>query len=201
MSDTVRVPIQQRSIDKKNRIIEAGYSLFAENGYFNTNTVDIAKRAGVSTGIVYGYFRDKRDILLEVLDIYIDNVFRPILEMLDGINAPLDFDKIIPRVVDSAVETHKQNAAIHEALHSLTPTDKAVNEKFLALEAEMTQKMVARLTSLGYVGTDLSERVHLTIETIQSYAHECVYDKHSYINYTKMRDILITMLESLFPQI
>ena len=78
MSQEAREPQQKRSIDKKNRIIEAGYELFAKDGYFNTNTSEIAKKAGVSTGIVYGYFHDKRDILIEVLDIYVDNVFYPL---------------------------------------------------------------------------------------------------------------------------
>ena len=68
MADVVRTPKQQRSIDKKNRIITAGYTLFAQKGYYNTNTAEIAKEAGVSTGIVYGYFHDKRDILVEVLE-------------------------------------------------------------------------------------------------------------------------------------
>ena len=85
MAELVREPKQKRSIDKKNRIIEAGYELFAKNGYFNTNTAQIAKQAGVSTGIVYGYFRDKRDILLEVLSIYVDRVFTPIREILENI--------------------------------------------------------------------------------------------------------------------
>ena len=140
MSDTVRTPIQQRSIDKKNRIIEAGYELFAEKGYFSTNTSEIAKRAGVSTGIVYGYFRDKRDILLEVLNIYIDNVFHPIFETFAKLQPPLELEKIIPDIVDYTVKTHTYNAQIHETLHSLTSTDKIVSDKFLALEGEMTKK-------------------------------------------------------------
>ena len=55
MSETVRKPKQVRSIETKKRIVEAGYVMFAEKGYFNTNTAEIAKKAGVSTGIVYGY--------------------------------------------------------------------------------------------------------------------------------------------------
>lgn len=198
MSDTVREPQQQRSIDKKNRIIEAGYKLFAANGYFNTNTVDIAKEAGVSTGIVYGYFRDKRDILFEVLDIYIDNVFCPILDMFDKLQKPLDFNTLIPDIIADAVEVHRQNAAIHEALHSLTSTDKKVNDRFLLLEAEMTSKISTKLNALGYLRGDLPERVHMAIETIQSYAHECIYDKHPYIDYDKMYSLVTKMILSLF---
>ena len=34
MKNTVREPRQERSIEKKNRIIEAGYELFSEVGYY-----------------------------------------------------------------------------------------------------------------------------------------------------------------------
>ena len=57
----IREPRQERSIDKKNKIIETAYEVFSTVGYYNTNTADIAKKAGVSTGIVYGYFKDKRE--------------------------------------------------------------------------------------------------------------------------------------------
>ena len=49
MEKTVREPKQERSIEKKNKIIKAGYDLFSEVGYYNTNTAQIAKKAGVST--------------------------------------------------------------------------------------------------------------------------------------------------------
>ena len=58
----VRVPQQKRSIEKKQRIIEAGYSMFIKKGYFDTNTAEIAREAGLSTGSVYAYFSDKKDI-------------------------------------------------------------------------------------------------------------------------------------------
>ncbi len=60
-------PKQQRSIEKKRRIIEAGFKLFCEKGFYKTNTAEIAKEAGVSTGIVYRYFPDKKAIFLECL--------------------------------------------------------------------------------------------------------------------------------------
>lgn len=59
-----REPQQKRSIEKKNRIIETGFRLMCENGYQKTTTADIAKAAGVSTGIIYSYFKDKRDIFI-----------------------------------------------------------------------------------------------------------------------------------------
>lgn len=65
--DAVRMPKQKRAILKRNRIIESGFKLICENGYYNTNTALIARDAGVSTGIVYQYFNDKKEILLRGL--------------------------------------------------------------------------------------------------------------------------------------
>ena len=66
MSETeIREPIQKRSIETKEKIIEAGFELICNDGYYKTNTSKIAKKAGVSTGIVYQYFKDKYDILIE----------------------------------------------------------------------------------------------------------------------------------------
>ena len=57
----IRQPIKRTSIDKKQKIIKSGLkSNFSEKGYYNTTTVEIAKIAGVSTGIIYNYFKDKK---------------------------------------------------------------------------------------------------------------------------------------------
>lgn len=57
-----RIPTQKRSIEKREKILKAGFKLFCENGYYKANTVEIAKCAGVSTGALYSYFADKREI-------------------------------------------------------------------------------------------------------------------------------------------
>ena len=60
----IREPIKKSSIEKKNKIIEKGFELMCTKGYHNVTCVDIAKYAGVSTGIIYQYFKDKRDIFI-----------------------------------------------------------------------------------------------------------------------------------------
>ena len=84
-SDLTREPIQKRSIEKKEKIIKFGFDLICKNGYYNTNTADIAKAAGVSTGIVYNYFNNKHEILLEGLKIYFNKIFYPSIDFLNNI--------------------------------------------------------------------------------------------------------------------
>jgi AcrR family transcriptional regulator len=91
----IRVPRQQRSIEKRNKIIEAGYQLFCEKGYHNTNTAEIARVAGVSTGIVYSYFKDKKDIFLCAIEVYTDSITAPIYEMIAKVEKPIDLYTVI----------------------------------------------------------------------------------------------------------
>jgi len=197
MADFIREPKQKRSIEKKERIIKAGYDLFAEKGYFSTNTAEIAKAAGVSTGIVYGYFHDKRDILLETLDIYIRTVFTPVFALLDDLT-DLDFDKIIPLVIERGVKAHRENKEMHNTLHSLSAEDDLVLARFTELEREMTHSLSDKLASLGYPSDHLYEKVHTAIIFIQSFAHEEVYDHHDYIDYDEMRRLVTATIIGLF---
>lgn len=200
MAETIRNPKQSRSIDKKNRIIEAGYLLFARDGYYNTNTARIAKEAGVSTGIVYGYFHDKRDILLEVLNLYIGKVFEPIFEMVTKITRPIRFDLVFSHAIDAVVDTHGKNAAIHATLHSLTNSDDKINAAFTEMENAMTMRLSDRLIAEGYPAEHLQEKVHLAIRCVQDFAHERVYDHHDYIDYNAMKTLLVEMLTRLFER-
>ena len=194
----VRTPRQERSIATKNKIIEAGYELFSKVGYYSTNTAEIAKQAGVSTGIVYGYFKDKRDILLDVLDIYLKKVLDPVFVTFDALTAPVNFESLVPQILDVTIDAHRNNANIHEALHAMTASDEAVNIKFIELEDKMTVRIADKLTSLG-VGTNaINEKIHLAIGIVQSFAHECIFDRHEYLDYEKMRSICINTIKSIF---
>ncbi len=198
MAKDIREPKQERSIEKKNRIVEAGYELFSEVGYYSTNTAQIAKRAGVSTGIVYGYFKDKRDILLDVLSIYVENAFSPVLELMDKLRSPVDLHALACEVLTKATQIHQKNANIHEALHSMSHSDEEVNARFIRLEDDITLQIAGKLASLGLDAPNLNERVHFAMDIVQSFSHEYVFDHHPYIDYAAMRNIVENTLVSLF---
>lgn len=200
MKKAIREPQQERSIEKKNKIIEASYVLFSENGYYSTGTSDIAKKAGVSTGIVYGYFEDKRDILLYVLKIYIDRVTAPLIDYMKKMKAPVDFKKVLSEFLDLVTKTHKENAHLHNTLHSLAASDKDVSGEFIALEDRITEHVSNRLTELGVNGEHISEKVHIAMNLMQSFSHEAIFDRHKYIDYEAMRQEVLDMLAKLFSE-
>ncbi|MBS1456539.1 MAG: helix-turn-helix transcriptional regulator, partial [Clostridia bacterium] len=186
--EKIRQPQQERSIEKKNKIIEAAYEIFSEVGYYAANTPEIAKKAGVSTGIIYGYFKNKRDILSYVLKIYINNVALPVMDYFENLNSDSDLKKAVSDVVDMTIDIHSSNANIHNILHSLAVTEKDINEDFINLEDNITSKASEKLSELGVKTDNIKEKVHISMNLIQSFAHENTYDKHKYLNYNAMKN-------------
>lgn len=50
------------SQEKQDRIVNAAFQCFAENGYRRTVTDDIAAQAGISKGLLFHYFGNKRTL-------------------------------------------------------------------------------------------------------------------------------------------
>ena len=50
------------------KILATASSLFARNGYHATSMDDIVKESGLSKGAIYGYFKSKEDLFLELSD-------------------------------------------------------------------------------------------------------------------------------------
>lgn len=192
----IREPIQKRSIEKKEKIIKSGFELICEKGYYNTNTAEIAKKAGVSTGIVYQYFKDKHDILIESLKKYADNIFYPMLNI-----TMKEFDKnnlkeIFRKMINSFVQNHKLSQSAHEEIMAMAHSDKEVAFYFHKREIEMTIKICDLLIKNGFEEKNLMEKSHIIIGMIDNLCHEIVYHKHNELNYDIMTDICIdTIIE------
>lgn len=196
--EKIRQPQQERSIEKKNKIIEAAYEIFSEVGYYAANTPEIAKKAGVSTGIIYGYFKNKRDILSYVLKIYINKVALPVMDYFETLNSDSDLKKAVSDVVNMTIDIHSSNANLHNILHSLAVTEKDINEDFINLEDHITSKASEKLSELGVKTDNIKEKIHISMNLIQSFAHENTYDKHKYLNYNAMKNEVENIIISLF---
>ncbi len=63
-----RDPIREQLIEaRRNQILDAAASVFAEKGYHRATTKEIASAAGVSEGTIYNYFDNKADLLIGMM--------------------------------------------------------------------------------------------------------------------------------------
>lgn len=188
----IREPIQKRSIEKKEKIIKAGFELICEKGYYNTNTAEIAKAAGVSTGIVYQYFKDKHDILVEGIKRYASEIFYPMLNVTSNIKIDKNnLDTILRNMINTFIENHKLSQVAHEEIMAMTHSDKEIAEFFQQNEMTMTKNISRILVDNGFDSKNLDEKVHIAMHLIDDLCHEIVYHKHKDLDYDVMINLVI----------
>ena len=56
------------NLDKRELLIQAAVDLFAQKGFTETSVRDIGKAAKVNTSLVYYYFKDKEEILYNIIE-------------------------------------------------------------------------------------------------------------------------------------
>lgn len=195
----IREPIQKRSIEKKEKIIKYGFDLICEKGYHNTNTAEIAKAAGVSTGIVYQYFNDKRDIFLQGIEQYSKSLLFPINEISISNSKSNTLEEDLINVINKSIKNHKISESAHEEIYSLQHSDPDVAKIFFDQEIQATNTLISVLESKNIQTNNIKEKAHLIISMIDNLCHEIVYHKHKDMNYDVMKDIvvksIITMLK------
>ena len=128
-------PKQKRSIEKKNHIIiETGIELMTKKGYHHTTTDDIAAAAGGSTGIIYRYFKDKHDILIDGLRFYFKKMEQEqyfSVETANSDNIGLFAENLLARFL----AIHLDHRDIHEELEAMRHSDSEVAALYDKTEA------------------------------------------------------------------
>ena len=75
---------QRRKEDRPQEIADAAFAAFAEKGYAATRIDDVAKRAGVSKGLTYLYYKTKEDLFKAVVR---NVVVRRVDALLDDVDS------------------------------------------------------------------------------------------------------------------
>lgn len=198
MEEIIRNPKQKRAILKKEKIIEKGFQLICENGYYNTNTKEIALAAGVSTGIIYQYFKDKHDIFMAGLTQYGDEIFFPMLKIDEASFSKDKLEDTLKDMIYSYIEEHKVSKIAHEEITAMIHSDVEVAEYFYQRELFLTEEIKKLFLKNGFSNDGLTERVHIMIGLIDHLCHEVIYHQHSNMNYEVMIEIVISTILSLF---
>lgn len=194
MSDT-RIPTQKRSIEKRNRIIEKGFELMCEKGFYKTNTTDIAKYAHVSTGIIYQYFNDKKEIFLEGVKNYANNILYPTLNILDTEEIDLNhLNELLEKMIENLIKNHTISKKAHEELLAMSHLDEDVSNIFKESELTMTNKIVNLLNNNHIHIKNAYEKIHIIVGIVDNLCHETVYHKHKELDYHAMQSYVIDLI-------
>jgi AcrR family transcriptional regulator len=145
MKDAVKAIVEDPELIEKRRaqIVGAATKLFSKQGFYCTNTKEIAKAAGMSAGLIYQYVREKDDVLLLVLLEVVEAYAREIPSALVGITDPLERLLVASSEYYRVVDRHRAETVL--AYRSTKSLSEDRRETIMKREHETNQIITKEL--------------------------------------------------------
>jgi len=171
-----RRPVQRRSIETVEAILQGAAQVFERHGYAAGTTNRIAERAGVSIGTLYQYFPDKDAILLALTERHLQegtSALQPLLSEL--IERPPPVGEALRRLLEALLELHRHHPGLHRVLFEEAPRPAALRAQ-LDLAFELATATVARYLSLREEVnvSDPQLAAQLLVQTVEAITHGLV---------------------------
>jgi len=155
--------------ERRGQIVRAAVKLFSEEGYYTTTIQQIAREAGVSTGLIYQYFRDKDDILFLTLKLVLDTYEHDIPPQLEGVSHPVErlcmavwtYCKIVDGLCEATVLAYRSTKSLR------------ADRRVLVKDAETrTNRLIEECLEICVKGGYMREiNVHLLSYQLVMFAH------------------------------
>jgi AcrR family transcriptional regulator len=199
----IRIPQQQRSRETKARMLRSAEYLFSKKGFYKTNSKEIARRAGVAVGNFYAYFRDKKDILLELLEEHNQNVLDSIL-LFQGAadlhrNDPKTF---LISMIENAIAAHDHLPEYHRDITFLIYSDpevKAAMKRYKRVALGKVKDLLAQLRERLRI-TDLDAAAILLMRITEDAVHGIKYDREPIAKKRLISELADMMCRYLFKE-
>jgi TetR/AcrR family transcriptional regulator len=162
--------------EKEDRIINAATKVFSENGYKRASTNAIVKEAGISKGILFHYFKSKKDLYLSLYEHLSDMFAEKIYARLDW--EERDIFEIIRQVSVIKLELFKTYPDLINFLNSVFHEDEAeVKEEVETIRESLTDSSFTKLFSnidAGKFreGIDAAKAIQVIYWTFEGFANQ-----------------------------
>jgi AcrR family transcriptional regulator len=170
-------PKQLRADATRQKILETALIVFSENGFHGTNTKKIAAAAGVATGTVYRYFKDKKTIFLSVCEMLESrmktDIFATGTRMVDRFRNPRNG---LAEFIRYAVDAHQTHRRFHREVLAMTVLDEDVAAMVKARENRVRGMLLTLFESMqdSIRVNDLKAAVELVHLVVEETAHRAV---------------------------
>lgn len=134
-----------RKDDVRNIILDATEQLMASNSIDSLSLASIAKAAGISKGTLYYYYKTKDEILLGIMDRYLDTQFDDLIAWTENKEKDTSLHRLVKYVIER--NTNEVGPRLHlfyNACIGNEPIRQALLNRYQKFEAVIAQKISER---------------------------------------------------------
>jgi AcrR family transcriptional regulator len=150
--------LQRRSRDKRDRLLEAGLHVFGSVGYDAARVADIARAAGISVGVFYQRFRDKRALFSALEDAFVSRAAERTSRFLANADPAWSATELCERLLGEVARVMRANVGFFRGLVTLAHRDGGVVGPGAELDARTAAALYALLVERKLIRRRVSER-------------------------------------------
>jgi AcrR family transcriptional regulator len=142
-------PVQQRSRETVEAILEAARQVFAAQGYAGGTTNRIAQRAGVSIGSFYQYFPNKDAIVVALMERHMTETtanYEAVMRQADA--ADLEVAEVVRHFVLSMLASYQQDPAFYRVLFEEAPRPLGIHAARARIHEAVAQALTPQIGRL-----------------------------------------------------
>ena len=183
-----------KKLEKKMKIIDTAFSLFREHSVNATAVDDIVKAAGIARGTFYLYFKDKSDLLEQIILYKSTEYMKTVLKstLSDPMLENGDFYERVRTFLNCYIDFLIANKEILPVMEkNLSSCIKHLPEFYDSEIADIYRSLIDRMVSLGYT----PENAHITTLIIVDMTGNVCSDAIMYekpFPIEKIRDIVVS---------
>ena len=182
--------VQSRAVETREKLLQTALELYTVKGYHSTTVDEIAKNAGLSTGIAYRYFKNKKDLLLAA----ISYGFTKIKE-LAGVQETDLFGTDLEHTLTAFEKIHTEYFAFHEELEGLRHSDSDVGKLYDEFTKTAIQNVYENLPEDLRKKPDSLENLYIAIGIMENYCHTFMHKRLNDKQLKVMRKNVIKTVE------
>lgn len=160
-----KMPVQDRSKQTVEYILQASISILETDGMKGFNTNAIAKKAGVSIGSLYQYFPSKDAIMNELIQRYFKDQDAQIYKYIESLDNSTDIKFVIDMFIERWYEILLSQPQVSRILLKQVDSP-ALRSKIDELDAKMLEFIYATFKNKFNVTLDINQ-LHLTVEAVK----------------------------------
>lgn len=193
--------------ERKNIILEAGIEEFSSNGFEKANINIIAKKAGISIGLMYKYFSTKEDLFMTCLKRGMDILEKALYDIM------ISDDKLINKaeMLIKTICAHSKKNSNYIKMYNEICSEKSAEVKIRAIVEEIESRRssiyittIGQALAKGEVRSDIDPRLYAyfldNILTTLQFSYTCDYYREKLRVYTGV-DVIEDNEEQIINQL
>jgi AcrR family transcriptional regulator len=169
-----RRPVQERSRETVQAILEAAAQVFERHGYAAGTTNRVAERAGISIGSLYQYFPNKDAILVALVHRHLAEATAALQPHTERLTRGAPFHDVLPDIVYAMVAMHALAPRLHRVLFEETKLPPTLRAELDELEDRLVTLAADALARDPSPPSDPRLSARIVIGAIEGLTHRLV---------------------------